>query len=116
MAYYIRAKSYYRYALDLFKDLPKFKDNPAEFQKRAQEIFKLGMKAVWSLSYITPPEKSPEFKELWEKTVESLDPEDIPEIEKIKDILFSDRSDKEKILEGTKTFLKIIKKILQPIL
>ncbi|MCD6489860.1 MAG: hypothetical protein J7K20_03935 [Thermodesulfobacterium sp.] len=116
MAYYIRAKSYYRYALDLFKDLPKLKNNLAELQKRAQEIFKLGMKAVWALSYITPPEKSPEFEELWEKTLESLDSEDIPKIEKIKNILFSDTSDEEKILEATKTFLEIIKKILQPIL
>ncbi len=116
MTYYIRAKSYYRYASDLSKNLYQFKNNPAELQKKAQEIFKLGLKAIWALSYVIPPEKSPEFKELWGKTIESLESEDIPEMEKIKNIIFSENFNSEQIINSINKFLEIIRKILQPIL
>lgn len=116
MVYYIRAKSYYRYASDLFKDLNKFKDNPSELQKRAQEIFKLGLKAIWALSYVTPPEKSPEFKELWDKALESFDSGDISKIEKIREIIFSQEIKEDQIIESIKIFLELVKNVLKPIL
>lgn len=116
MVYYIRAKIYYKYASDLFKELIQSKVNFSEIQKKSQEIFKLGLKAIWSLSYVTPPEKTPEFKELWEKTLESLEPEDVPKVEKIKEILFSKEPDKKILIETVEDFLKIVKKVLDPIL
>lgn len=116
MAYYIRAKSYFRYASDLFKDLSKFKNNPSELQKKAQEIFKLGLKAIWALSYIKPPEKPPEFEEIWNKTLESLEPEDISKVKKIKESIFSQEIKEDQILKDIKTFLEIIEKVLKPIL
>lgn len=116
MVYYIRAKSYYKYALDLYKDLPKFKNELSELQKKAQEIFKLGLKAVWALSYVTPPESPPEFKELWDKTIESLDLDDISKLEKIKNVIFSEKSNQEQIIENVKTFLEILQRVLKPIL
>jgi hypothetical protein len=116
MVYYIRAKSYYRYALDLFKDFSKIKGNPSELQKKAKEIFNLGLKAVWALSYVFPPEKPPEFEELWRKTVESLDPADVGKLEKIKNVIFFEKPEEEKIIENIRLFLEIIKKVLQPIL
>jgi hypothetical protein len=116
MVYYIRAKSYYRYALDLFKDLPKIKKNPPELQKKAQEIFNLGLKAIWALSYVLPPEKPPEFKELWGKTIESLDSDDVAKLEKIKNIIFSEKPKEEEIIENIREFLEIIKKVLKPLL
>lgn len=116
MVYYIRSKSYYKYALDLYKDLPNFKKNLSELQKKAQEIFKLGLKAIWALSYVTPPEKPPEFKELWDKTVESLDSDDISKLEKIKNIIFSEKSNSEEIIESIRSFLEIVQKVLKPIL
>ncbi len=116
MAYYIRAKSYFRYAVDLSKDLPNFKNNPSELQKKAQEIFKLGLKAIWALSYITPPEKPPEFKEIWEKTLESLEAEDIPKVKKIKETIFSKNAEVDQIIKDIKTFLEIVNKVLKPIL
>ncbi|PMP65905.1 MAG: hypothetical protein C0190_06160 [Thermodesulfobacterium geofontis] len=116
MVYYIRSKSYYRYALDLYKDLPNFKKDLSELQKKAQEIFKLGLKAIWALSYVTPPKKPPEFKELWNKTIESLDSNDISKLENIKNIIFSEKSNPEEVIESVKAFLEIVQRVLKPIL
>ncbi len=116
MTYYIRAKSYYRYAWDLFKNLSQIKKNPEEFRKKTKEIFNLGLKAIWAVSYVTPPEKPPEFKELWDKFVETLEPEDLSEVEKIKNIIFSEKISEEESIEGIRKFLEIIKKTLKPIL
>ncbi len=115
MTYYIRAKSYYRYAWDLFKNLVQFKKTE-EFQKKAKEVFNLGLKAIWAISYVNPPEKPPEFKELWEKAIETLEPEDLSEVEKIKNMIFSEKIVKEELIENLRKFLEIIKKVLKPIL
>ncbi|WP_038055242.1 hypothetical protein [Thermodesulfobacterium hydrogeniphilum] len=116
MVYFIRAKSYYRYALDLYKDLPHFLKKPEDLKRKAQEIFKIGLKAIWSLSQINPPEKPPSLEELWKKTLESVEPEDVDKLKNIKNILFSEEKEPEKIIKTVETFLEIIKKNIQPIL
>ncbi len=116
MVYFVRAKSYYRYAVDLYKDLPYLLKKPEEFKKKAQEIFKIGIKAIWALSQINPPEKSPSFEELWKKALESVDPQDVKRLKELKEIIFSKENEPEKLLKAVEEFLQIVKNNLQPIL
>jgi hypothetical protein len=117
MVYFIRAKSYYRYALDLFKDLPHLKGNLSELQKKVQDIFKIGLKAIWALSQITTPEKPPSFEEIWKKALESVEPEEAQELKKIKEAIFSEKvEDSETLIKNAEIFLEIIKNTLRPIL
>ncbi|WP_022855645.1 hypothetical protein [Thermodesulfobacterium thermophilum] len=116
MVYFIRARSYHKYAQDLFKDLHLYKQKPEEFRKKAQEIFQTGLKALWSLSQITPPDNPPSFQEIWQKAIEAIDPEDQEALLNIKRITFSEEQDLEKVYQSLKDFLAILQKALKPIL
>lgn len=114
--YFIRTKSYYKYAVDLFKDLYKHKEGDPALYKKAREIFEIGLKAVWSLSQITPPKEKPTFEELYKKTLESLSPEDASTIQKIYQDLFSKELSKEEILNRLDTYLSVLREALKPVL
>lgn len=116
MVYFIRAKSYYRYALDLFKDLYLLKGKPEELKKRIKSIFELGLKSVWALSQITPPEKSLSLEELYSKVLETLSSEEKEKMENIYKKLFLESIDEEEIIESLREFLNLIKNILSPVL
>lgn len=116
MVFFIRAKSYYKYALDLFKDLPLWKDKPEEFRKKVREIFQIGLKSLWSLSQIAPPEKPPTFEEIWKKALEAIDEEERAKFKNLKELIFSEDTSVEHLISGLEEFLKILRKNLKPIL
>jgi len=116
MVFFIRAKSYYRYALDLYKDLPAFKNKPEEFKNRAKEIFQIGLKSLWALSQISPPEKPPSFDEIWTKALEAVDEEERIKFKTLKEIIFSENFSTDQLLSKLEEFFRILQKTLRPIL
>lgn len=116
MVFFIRARSYYRYALDLFKDLSSWKNKPEEFRKKAKEIFQIGLKSLWSLSQVAPPERSPTFEEIWKKALEAVDEEEKIKLKNLKDLIFSEDTPVESLSSSLEEFFIILKKNLKPLL
>ncbi len=116
MVYFIRAKSYYKYALDLFKDLYLLKEKSEDFQKRVKSIFELGLKSLWALSQINPPEKSPSFEELYSQVLKTLSSEEKESMEKIYQKLFFSQISQDETIELLRDFLSLVKNILSPVL
>ncbi|QER42408.1 hypothetical protein F1847_06485 [Thermodesulfobacterium sp. TA1] len=116
MVYFIRARSYFKYVQDLLKDLHLYKTKPEEFRKKAREIFQTGLKALWSLSQITPPDHPPSFQEIWQKALESVDPEDQEVLLEAKKIVFSEDKEIDEVFNTLKNFSSVIQKTLKPIL
>lgn len=116
MVFFIRAKSYYKYASDLFKDLSSWKDKPEEFRKKAREIFQIGLKSLWSLSQVAPPEKSPTFEEIWKKALEALDEEERIKLKNLRNLIFSEDISIESLSSSLEEFFKILRKNLKPLL
>lgn len=116
MVYFIRAKSYYKYALELFKDLYLLKGKLEDFEKRVKSIFELGLKSIWALSQISAPEKPPNFEELYTKVLETLSFEERERMEEIKRKIFYENISEEERIEFLREYLNLIKEILSPIL
>ncbi len=116
MVYYIRAKSYYKYAEGLYKELLQYSEKGEKFQKKAQEIFQIALKSIWALSQITSVSRSPDFEEIWQEVKKSLDPEEIKKIENAKKIVFSSQAKEEEIIEALRETFEVIRNILSPIL
>jgi hypothetical protein len=116
MVYYIRAKSYYKYAESLYKDLIQFSEKGEKFKKKAKEIFQIVLKSLWALSKITPVSETPEFDEIWKEAIKSLNPEEIKIITKAKEIIFSFESSEEEIIEALRNTFEVVRKTLSPIL
>lgn len=116
MVYFIRAKSYYRYALELFKDLYLLKEKPEDFKRRVKSILELGLKSIWALSQINPPEKAPSLEEVYSKVLETLSSEEKEKMEKFYKEILSQELSEEEVIEALRNFLNLIKSILSPIL
>ncbi len=117
MVYFIRAKSYFKYAKDLFKDLYNLMDEPEKARAKAKEVFKIALKAVWALSQVTSSDKKPEFEEIYQVALKGMDDFQAKRIKEIKELLFSDKSLKsQEIIELVEETLKIVEQTLKPIL
>ncbi len=117
MVYFIRAKSYFKYAQDLFSSLKESYQalSEEEFLKKSQDVVFVALKALWALSQITPPEKSPEFKEVFDTALSSLSPEK-KKLLKTSISQLNSLNDKEKILNLVEKILSLVKEELSPIL
>ncbi len=117
MVYFIRAKSYFKYAQDLFSSLKESQQRLPEeaFQKKAQEVVFTALKALWALSQITPPEKSPDFEEVVENALKGLSQENKQFVKKLISQIKSNTK-KEVIISFIEKLLNLIQEELKPIL
>ena len=114
MVYFVRAKSYFRYATDILNEL-KVEKTPEAIIKKAQEVFKLGLKAVWAISQVTPPEKPPTLEDILNSTLPSFESFSNRVLE-IKKQLFEKKVPPEEAKALAEEFLKIVETVLSPIL
>ena len=117
MVYFIRAKSYFKYAKDLFKDLPNFINDPEKLKVKAKDIFKIALKAIWALSQVTSSDKKPDFEEIYKEALKSMDEFQARRIKEIKELLYSNESIKpQEVIDLIDETLKIVEQVLSPIL
>jgi Fe2+ transport system protein B len=117
MVYFIRAKSYFKYAQDLFSSLKDSYQSLSEeeFFKKAREVVFVALKALWALSQVTPPEKPPEFEEVLKASLKSLSEEKAAFIKNLCSQLDS-RTEKARLVSSVEQLLNLIKDELKPIL
>lgn len=117
MVYYIRAKTYFNYAIRLYQEILQGKRELN--QTNLRDIFLQGIKAIYALTEINPPSQSPSLEEILKKILPTFSQEEREKILLLKDLLFSEKDVKLSRDEWLKIFeelLKLIKECLNPIL
>ncbi len=118
MVYFVRAKTHFKYAQDLWKEILTKKRSPN--LKIFQDIFRQGLKALYSITVLIPQEHPPTLEELLEKVLPTLSEEEKEEILNLRDFIFPGEDynfvEERLILEKIKRFLDIVYNNLKPIL
>ena len=118
MVYFIRAKSYFKYASDLLESLKNNSKelSEEEFFKKSKDVAFISLKALWALSQITPPEKPPTLEEVLNAALKCFTSEKASFVKKFVNEIINQKGDKNKILSSLQDLLELVKEELKPIL
>ncbi|MEZ0343697.1 MAG: hypothetical protein ABWJ99_02665 [Caldimicrobium sp.] len=117
MVYFIRAKTHFNYAIRLYEEILQGKRELN--QTNLRDIFLQGLKAIYALTEINPPSKSPSLEEILKKIFPTLSQEEKEKILALKELLFSEKDVKfsrDEWIKKLEEFLELVKECLTPIL
>lgn len=114
MVYFIRARTHFTYAQRLLQEVIEGK-RPWTITL-AQDVFKQAIKAIYSLTEIGPPKEEQPLEELLKRVLPTLSAEEQREIIRIKEKIYSARSETELSPDELTRLLEIVKQCLKPIL
>ncbi len=117
MIYFVRTRAYFSYLQSLWQEIKEGKRELTP--KLASEIFLLGLKALYSLEMVTAQELKPSLDDLIQTITPKVGTELKNVILKIKDKLERQEEGSNSFAElktDLESFLKLVKKELEPIL
>lgn len=114
MVYFIRARTHYSYAQRLLQEVIEGKKPWSK--SIAQDIFKQALKAIYSLTEISPPKEELTVDELIKRVLPTLSQDERDAIQRIKEKLHSAEAEREQFKADLIRLLEIVKKCLEPIL
>ncbi len=76
MPYYLRAKTYLRYAEEAYKRaLQNLSQNPRQAQAELKDAFSLAAKALWALAQVEAPQEKPPLEKILAELSHVAEPE-----------------------------------------
>lgn len=118
MVYFIRARTHFQYAQSLLQELSSGQRELS--LKSLRDIYIQGLKALYALVELSPPQRSLTPEEILDRILPTLSETEKKGLLRLKNLLFSERDyNKEELvtlLSELKGCLNLIKTCLKPIL